>query len=63
MPARSLFLNRYRHVGVGCGGGRALVATVPEGAGRLVFMLSAKYQEPASLAWFDDAALYLLPPD
>ena len=40
-----------------------LVVTVPAGAGRLVFMLSAKYQETASLAWFDDAALYLLPSD
>jgi len=40
-----------------------LVRTVPEGAGRLVFMLSAKYQQAASLAWFDDTALYLLPSD
>jgi len=39
----------------------ALATTVPDGAGRLVFMLSAKYQKPGVRVLFDDAALYLLP--
>lgn len=38
-----------------------LVAAVPEGAGQLVFMLRAGYQEPEAAVLFDDAALYVLP--
>ncbi|MBN2312038.1 MAG: DUF4838 domain-containing protein [Candidatus Hydrogenedentes bacterium] len=38
----------------------ALVATVPKGAAKLVFILSTAYQQPGAAALFDDASLHLV---